>query len=190
MFCCRFPDTDMMCAFSVLAMRPISILGDDEIVQWGNDSIKQLTDFYGNDQHHTDPDGKVTDSEALDYPLETEREWQSAKLLVRDQQYPRTSLLSLWEIMLKFHGDEFPNLLKLVQLALLHPVHTSDVERAFSKQNLITTPLRSCLNDVHCDHLMRIMIEGTAFDKFPFTSAVEKWRAAKQRTIFSSSKTK
>lgn len=82
------------------------------------------------------------------------QEWQQIKQVVKHQGYPRPSTAKLWGLIKEFHGDDYPNLIKLVQLALAHPVHTADCERAFSALNGITTPLRNKLSPDHCDQLM------------------------------------
>jgi len=51
-------------------------------------------------------------------------------------------------------------LTQLAALALARPVHTTDCERAFSAQNVITTRLRNRVGAQHTDHLIRVSIEG------------------------------
>ena len=43
------------------------------------------------------------------------------------------------------HSDSFPNLKILASIALVVPLHTADVERGFSAQNLVKTNLRDKL---------------------------------------------
>ena len=43
----------MINAFSVLGMRPISFLDSAALEQWGNESIQQLCDHYGEPKTHT-----------------------------------------------------------------------------------------------------------------------------------------
>ena len=60
----RFPDKELLTALSVLALRPISFLSEAELAEWGNDSIDQLGDFYGQPREHTykNPATKVTET--------------------------------------------------------------------------------------------------------------------------------
>ena len=46
---------------SVLAMRPISTFSDNDLEEWGNESIAVLANFYGTEQTHTfnDPETKT-----------------------------------------------------------------------------------------------------------------------------------
>ena len=85
---------------------------------------------------------------------------------------------------MEYHREEFPNLIILATLALSHPVHTSDCERAFSSQNLVTTPLRDRLAPTTCDKLMRIKIEGPNLLDFGFTKALLRLRKLKRQGHF------
>ena len=76
------------------------------------------------------------------------------------QHYPRDNMAALWQNIVKFHSDTFPNLLKLAQVALLLPVHTADVERGFSSQNCILTPKRNRLAMNTQNMLMKVKMEG------------------------------
>ena len=90
----------------------------------------------------------------------------------------------LWNLVMEYHKEEFPNLITLTALALSHPVHTADCERAFSSQNLVTTALRNRLSSENIHKLMRIKIEGGAMDEFDFTKALVEWRKIRDRAIF------
>ena len=102
-------------------------------------------------------------------------EWRQLKGVVLDLIYPRDSTAKLWELISMYHKEQFPNLTMLVALALVHPVHTSDCERAFSGQNRITTPLRNRLSPTHCDQLMLVKIKGRH---------CIVWRHQRQRMLF------
>ncbi|WAR21375.1 hypothetical protein MAR_015349 [Mya arenaria] len=147
----RFRDKHIMTSFCVLGLRPITFLTDTDLESWGNDSIEVLVRHFGSEMSHTyreDGEERVSTSEPV----------VDAEATI--QQYPRESTSVLWSLIFKFHSHEFPNLTKLASLALTHPVHTSDCERAFSSQNSVTTPLRNRLSPEHCEQLMRIMIQA------------------------------
>ena len=44
-------------------------------------------------------------------------------------------MVPLWNLIHKYHKDEFPNLITLASLALTAPIHTADCGRRFSLQN-------------------------------------------------------
>ena len=79
---------------------------------------------------------------------------------------------------------DLPNLILMATLAIIHPVHTADWERAFSSQNVITTSLKNRINSDYCNEQMKIIIMGAPLTKFKFIVALAKWRAVKQRVIF------
>lgn len=187
----RFPDMDTMNQFAVFGMRPLSHMADDnieEINEWGNKQITTLSDFYTQKQTYKKADGNVVESEPfLSCKTETIlREWKKCKTIVVCNKYSTCSISSLWGALANLQeegGLECPNILKLASLALTHPIHSCDVERAFSVQNLTLSALRNRLSPDVCDKLMRIKIEGGSMETFDFASALDKWSKSKHRKI-------
>ena len=92
------------------------------------------------------------------------------------QHYPRDNMAALWQNIVKFHSDTFPNLLKLAPVALLLPVHTADVKRGFSSQNCILTPKRNRLAINTQNMLMKVKMEGEKERKAEYIRrTVPKW---------------
>ncbi|XP_033742471.1 transmembrane protein C17orf113-like [Pecten maximus] len=183
----RFPDKQIMTSFCVLGLRPVTLLTDEDLASWGNESLAVLLDHFGKEKTHTykvDRVDQVTTSPAIIDAEKAQDEWMKLKQVVKTQGYPRHSISDLWGLIKEYHGEDFPNLLMLASFALAHPVHTSDCERAFSAQNSVTTPLRNRLSGEHCDQLMRVMIGGAALSEFNFKSALKEWRTTKARVIF------
>lgn len=90
----RFPATEFLSCFSVLAMRPISFLSMDDLSEWGNREIKILAEDYGHRQTHT-YDNNTAVSEAILDPDKLMEEWSTCKKVVKAQLYPRVSMASL-----------------------------------------------------------------------------------------------
>jgi len=176
-----------MTSFCVLGLRPITFLSEEDLNSWGNESIEVLIEHFGHSKSHSyvsDDGDKVTKtSEPIITGNETREEWQQLKKTVKIQMYPRTSTAALWELLMTYHSDTFPNLCKLASMALSHPVHTSDCERAFSAQNKISTPLRNLLSADHCDQLMRVVVEAPNSSDFDFKGALKVWRGQKSRLV-------
>ena len=129
----RFPanESNVMFAFGVLGLRPISFLSHKDLIDWGNDQIEILISHFG----HTKTSaisGKTADP-VIDAES-TRKEWGLVKPLVIKSGYPRDKMSTLWGFINTYHKDEFPNLIKLAALALTAPIHTSDC--GFSAQNL------------------------------------------------------
>lgn len=188
----RFQQVDMLQAFGVLGMRPISMLGRRELEDWGADMIQMMGNHFGEEKSHTwkDENGElqskvappVVDKEAL-LP-----EWSLLKRVVIAQMYPRDRMSELWKLIIVHHKEEFPNLIKLAVLALTCAVHTADCERSFSVQNYITTQRRAALSSEKCDMLMRVVILGKKLEEFDFANAVKIWSEAKHRMLFTNKK--
>ena len=78
----RFPDTDLLSAFGILSMRPISLLGSQELETWGNVQLEVLIEKYGQPQTHTWKEEGETMSkttEPLINPDTTCTEWKDIK---------------------------------------------------------------------------------------------------------------
>ncbi len=184
----RFPEKELMTAFSILSMKPISLLNSEELQEWGNSSLEVLLAHFGERKEHKYKDKeskeeKLSVSDAVVDVLETRREWSIAKQVVLAQHYPRQSTAQLWQLITSHHRDMFPNLTKLAAFALAHPVHTSDCERSFSVQNQVTTALRNRLDSEHCEQIMRLKIEGVHVD-IDYAACLQRWRREKKRLIF------
>ncbi len=106
----RFPDTDILTAFGVLSLRPISYLSQEELKTSGNDQIQSLVEHYGQEKTHSwveDGEEKSTTSKAIIDPGDTIKEWEILKEVVLAQMYPRDKTASLWELIPTYHKADF-----------------------------------------------------------------------------------
>ena len=185
MFCYRFPETEATVKFSVLGMRPVHCLGPQELQAWGNAEIQSLAQLYGSEQTHQHKDEVYRSAPYIHASVEAVfEEWQMCKTTVTTLKYTIAKLADFWQILARFHAEEFPNLIKLAYLAVTHPVHSCECERTFSVQNLTLTSLRSRFSIEHCDQLMRVHLEGGSLDEFDFKLALKTWREHCHRKIF------
>ena len=136
----------------------------EDLSNYGNNKLLKLLNHYGSNKVIV-VSGRVIP--AVVDPMKTKMEWSFLKD-VKQQQYPTGKLSMLWSCIFKFHPDTFPNLLKLVQLALTLPLQTADVERGFSAQNLIKTAHRYRMEENTLDNLMTISVEGPAVERIDF----------------------
>ena len=75
-------------------------------------------------------------------------------------------------------------MIKLAQIALVLPVHTADVERVFSAQNLICTSKRNRLNVDTQNMLPKQKLEGQAERSEAYSASIVKRWQAKDRKLF------
>jgi len=180
----RFPDDDsnVIYAFSILVMRPLSFLSKAEVETWGNEKLEVLIRQYGETKVSTptSEQPKVT-CEPLINADDTRKEWTMVKNLVLHEGYPRDRMTVLWSLINQHHKQEYPNLLTLAALALLAPIHTADCERGFSAQNATRTALRNRLSAEKVDEIMTIRLEGGDRKEFDFLEALHEWRAKKRK---------
>ena len=127
----RFPQEsqDLADAFAILSLRGVSFMTAEDLSHYGNNKLLKLLNHYGSDKANVVRRRVIP---AVVDPMKTKMEWSLLKDVVKEQQYPTGKLSMLWSCIFKFHPDTFPNLLKLVQLALTLPLQTADVERGFS----------------------------------------------------------
>ena len=183
----RFPDTSLLASFGVLSLRPISFLSPDELKAFGNEELELLIAHYGQEQTHSWKEDGVEHhktSPPMINPSQTRQEWVLLKNVVLVQHYPRDKIWHLWSLVTKYHMEDFPNLVKLAQLAATLAVHTAGCERGFSAQNLILTPHRNRLSVAMQDQLLKVNL-GPPRGEFPFPIALENWKGAKQRKLYS-----
>jgi hypothetical protein len=183
----RFPDddTNVIYAFAVLGMRPITFLSSKDRMDWGNDKIDILIKQYGEEKTSvpTEEQPQVTQTPIIN-PNQTRVEWSKVKETVVQEGYPRDKMAVLWNLINKHHKEDCPNLLKLASLALTAPIHTSDCERGFSAQNQTKTPSRNRLLPETVNDVMTVKLEGGSMKDFDFLRALEVWRSEKMRKLF------
>ena len=158
-------------------MRPVPLLSDEELEEWGNDSLDVLPEYFGQEQRHTHEDKLTKEttayvSEPVIGSIKAREEWSRLKKIVKVQSYPRQSTASLWKLITEYHREDCPNLATLAGFTLAHPIHTADCERAFSSQNHIISPLRDHLSSDHFGQMMKIMIEGGKLQEFDYEATV------------------
>ena len=107
----RFPDdnSNLIYAFAVLRMRPISFCSKLERDVWENDKLDVLINKFGEEQKSVSrcDQPSVTREPIIDAD-DTRREWSSVKELVIQEGYPRDKMSELW-----YYSSEFPNLVRL-----------------------------------------------------------------------------
>ena len=87
----------------------------------------------------------------------------------------------LWAVISTKYNDQFPELIKLAQIATLIPVSTADCERGFSYQNRTKVKSRARLSGKAVDQLLRININGVDYKHFDFNKALTRWRTSERR---------
>ena len=157
----RFPqeDSNILEAYNILGLRPITRMSPRERAEWGNDKLETLISHYGKEQRHDyveDGENLHTTAPAIIDPVATRAEWSDLKNLVVHEGYPTERLPELWQLINQHHQGSFSNMLILATLALTAPVHTADCERGFSCQNAIKTAVRNRLAPQSLDNLMTV----------------------------------
>ena len=188
----RFPDTDLLSAFGVMWLRPITFLKEEEIEKWGEKEFEILLKHYGKKVHSwKTPEGDQC--EAVADPLvdahKARQEWLQLKKTVRREGFARHSTLGLDQRVVQFYPHDFPNIIKLAQCAVTLQVHTADVEQTFSCQNRVCTGLRNALTPATQDMLMTVYLEGpkTLQDLNQWVvEVVDKCSAKRKRLLFTS----
>ena len=137
----RFPENDLLYAFSVLSMRTLSFLSSEEQENYGNEEIDVLCKHYGEPKtlEWTENGAPEENLSSAKIDPEKTREWAEVKQTVLAMKYPRDKMKDLWTLIVGNHKDQFPNISLLAQLAMTSAVHTAGCERGFSVQNKILT---------------------------------------------------
>ena len=116
-FCLRFPETELISSFGILSMRPISFLSGAQLETWGCEQLDFIIHHFGKEAVSSWKDEDGTAASNISCPLvdaqATREEWQAVKETVMAQLYPRDNTHTLWKLISQYHGDSFPNLIKL-----------------------------------------------------------------------------
>lgn len=95
-------------------------------------------------------------------------EWGELKIYVsclvaaqRDISY-----LDLWQRIITQNEDRFRNIVLVLMIVLLIPIHTSEVERGFSLMKRVKQDWRARLTSPSLNELMRISLLGSCCDEF------------------------
>ncbi|CAG8505172.1 21363_t:CDS:2 [Gigaspora margarita] len=160
----HFPTSHLYHAMRILD--PSESPDDQESLRtYGDSDIKFLADFYGvskpitlNNTYHP----PIIDNKGVI------REWQMAKYLIHG--YRNYSFMEAWKKIwvqnFQFR-NQFPQLTKLVEVALTMPISNGTVERVFSRQHLI----RNELNTEILSYYLHLTL-----------NAPESWDSAKKKS--------
>lgn len=171
----RFPDGGIIGSFAILD--PQNLPSPSDLPPYGNSEIDTLSMHFG--------EPKNTDDGIQLEPLlkgqEFKEEWIIFKQLLSKNssiQGMAKKLLSSIEMQ-----EQFPQMLKLLTIALTVPVSSIDCERGFSQQNLIKTKIRAKLKTENVFTLTKMSVDTTEMEKFDFHKAFVIWCLIKDRVI-------
>ena len=179
----RFPaaDTTLLTSFSVLD--PQKLPGEADLPTYGNAELDTLCEHYGSAKVTNDGcelpaalDSEEVKDEWVMFKQLISKNFRSCTIQVLLQRLTDNQTLSL----------QYPNITKLLTIALTLPVSTVDCERGFSRHNLIKTRLRSRLLTKYFSTLMKIAIDTPDIqhlNNFNFNRAFVLWCSQKDRII-------
>ncbi|XP_078000900.1 zinc finger protein 862-like [Glandiceps talaboti] len=165
----RFPHSDILEAFTIFDPK---LIPDAELCEvldeyhYGEDKLEVLLDHYST----------VVDEERCLV------EWKCFLPTV----FRKKDQLNFRETLCLLSGkleDNFPNLSKLAQVALVIPVSTADCERGFSALKRVKTSPRNRLCERITNALLQVSIQGPAPADFDFQRAASIWGNIRNRRI-------
>ncbi|XP_070578348.1 E3 SUMO-protein ligase KIAA1586-like [Ptychodera flava] len=171
-------DDEISSAFDILVPSKLPTEAD-QIAKYGDVEISKLGEFFGTDK--TDGDGNTVNP-----PLNKAKlisEWSLFKHVMC--KYRNQEFTEFWEWGLKTHDQAYPNLCILATICLTCPVTSVNVERGFSRYNIIKTALRNALHTDNVNNLMMIKIEGPPLTDFDFDEGFKLWCSRKDRRVLS-----
>ena len=141
-------------------------LGLEELQVYGNEQLSSVVDHFEELLIRNDCD---IDSVPL--------EWVELKIYVSSlvAAEPAVYYLDLWQRVIRQNEDRFKNIILVLMIVLLIPIHTSEVERGFSLMNRVKQDWRARLTTPHLNELMRISLLGPACNEFEPMEAIRLW---------------
>ncbi|XP_006823169.1 zinc finger protein 862-like [Saccoglossus kowalevskii] len=157
--------------FEILEEKPISLLMIFNFQKWPIDN--QLLAAYGKDEL-----SQLLMDYLHTYFSEGERDriihqWPALKVHCR--QWRTAKLVNIYSLMLQIKPPHLTDMLKLVEFVMAVSPSTASCERAFSKQNIIKTQLRTSLTQESLRNQLMIMLEGPALKDFNPDSSITQW---------------
>ena len=141
-------------------------LGLEELQVYGNEQLSSVVDHFEELLIRNDCD---IDSVPL--------EWVDLKIYVSGlvAAEPAVSYLDLWQRVIRQNEDRFKNIILVLMIVLLIPIHTSEVERGFSLMNRVKQHWRARLTTPTLNELMRISLLGPTCNEFEPMEAIRLW---------------
>ena len=169
-----FQDNDILDAMKVFEFRSWP-LHRDRLMPFGNDKLQLLVDHFQN----------LLLKQNCDIPAIL-LEWQELKIHVSQRVTvdPDLAYLDLWQRVILEESVRFTNILQVLKIVLLVPIHTSECERGFSLTARVKNDWRANLSTDALNNLMTIRLCGPGvaniahFDPIP---AIQRWFVAGPR---------
>jgi hypothetical protein len=151
----------------------------DQLKNYGDEEISQLADMFG---HQKVNSNNINIPAIIDYD-ELLVEWQSFKYIM--YKHKNLTVKDFWCMAMKKYGNcgGFKNILETATIGFTCPMTTTNVERGFSKQNIIKTALRNNIKTKNLSDLIFINSEGPDMKNFNFDLAFECWCTSKNRRL-------
>ena len=101
-----------------------------------------------------------------------------ARLVRADLAVP---YLHLWERLVRQNEERFQNIVLVIKIVLVAPLHTSEVERGFYLMNRVKQDWRARLSSPTLNELMRVRLLGPPCEDFEPMRAIRLWWQAGRR---------
>ncbi|XP_070576192.1 zinc finger protein 862-like [Ptychodera flava] len=182
----RFEQVDLIKAFGIFVPCQMPPASSPVFKEYGEEEITILCNFYGKDKS---VNGKTYP--AIINPRELHEEWGLLKHVLSDNHRSMT-FQDVWCMLMRQSCHEiYPNIVRLVKIALILPTNTADCERGFSRYNRIKTNSRARLKVSSVSYLMTLALETPPLrniEDFNFGRSFQVWCSMKQRRIVSSNR--
>ena len=184
----RFSDRSLKIVTAMSIFIPATLPSEESLSSYGNEQIKLLAGFYG-EEATVEYDVETHTSKPLVDASELLSEWKilrralvvEKKSLMERKNSPILSptMQDILEEMMKSKTYEgvFHETWKLLNIMM------ALVERTFSQMKLIKTRLRNRLSDSNLEHLMKIAIEGPSISNVDFNEILDIFKQKNRRIL-------
>lgn len=175
----RFTDNGLISCFGILNPRNLPSVDCDTFDAYGVEEIISLGKHYGSND--------CTHSKLLVDDVSLMIEWPQFKCLLSDRFRSQTFSDMCSSVLANTDfAYTFPNISKLLRIAIVMPVSSADCERGFSRYNLVKTALRNRLKPESVNILLTLTIDTPSIenmDTFDFERAFQFWAVQKHRQV-------
>ena len=190
----RFSDRSLKIVTAMSIFNPATLPSEESLSSYGNEQIKLLAGFYG-EEATVEYNGEAHTSKPLIDASELLSEWKifrrtlvvEKKSLMERKNSPILSptMQDILEDMMKSKTYEgvFSETRKLLNIMMALLVSTATVEGTFSQMKLIKTRLRNRLSDSNLEYLMKIAIEGPSISNVDFNEILDIFKQKNRRIL-------
>ena len=119
---------------------------------------------------------KLEKTAAANAQAQQQHKKQKSTIVTKPKSSSVNVSMQIWEdILTDPELNHFKHILTIIEITLILPVHTSNLERGFSQMNLIKTKKRTHLTTESLNSLLTVKLSGLDYTTYDPAGAIIRW---------------